>query len=153
MHNLFITYIEKINSKKFPKDAVDSSNDLQLVTLAALADIMPMQNENRIFVKSGIHSINKGKTRYGIAELLARLNLVGKPLNSTDISWKLIPVLNAAGRFNPSDCIVIGDSLENDVYGPYSAGMDAYYFDRGKEKYNKKLVKSFKKYTDLMRRF
>lgn len=103
LHNLFITYIEKINSKKFPKDAVDSSNDLQLVTLAALADIMPMQNENRIFVKSGIHSINKGKTRYGIAELLARLNLVGKPLNSTDISWKLIPVLNAAGRLGQSN--------------------------------------------------
>lgn len=61
--------------------------------------------------------------------------------------------LNAAGRSNLSDCIVIGDSLENDVYGPYSAGMDAYYFDRGKEKYNKKLVKSFKRYTDLMRRF
>lgn len=103
LHNLFISYIEKINSKKFPKDAVDSSNDLQLVTLAALADIMPMQNENRIFVKSGIHSINKGKTRYGIAELLARLNLVGKPLNSTDISWKLIPVLNAAGRLGQSN--------------------------------------------------
>ena len=103
LHNLFITYIEKINSKKFPKDAVDSSNDLQLVTLAALADIMPMQNENRIFVKSGIHSINKGKTRYGIAELLARLNLVGKPLNSTDVSWKLIPVLNAAGRLGQSN--------------------------------------------------
>lgn len=103
LHNLFITYVEKINSKKFPKDAVDSSNDLQLVTLAALADIMPMQNENRIFVKSGIHSINKGKTRYGIAELLARLNLVGKPLNSTDISWKLIPVLNAAGRLGQSN--------------------------------------------------
>ena len=103
LHNLFITYIEKINSKKFPKDAVDSSNDLQLVTLAALADIMPMQNENRIFVKSGIHSINKGKTRYGIAELLARLNLVGKPLNSTDISWKLIPILNAAGRLGQSN--------------------------------------------------
>lgn len=103
LHNLFITYIEKINSKKFPKDAVDSSNDLQLVTLAALADIMPMQNENRIFVKSGIHSINKGKTRYGIAELLARLNLVGKPLNSTDVSWKLIPILNAAGRLGQSN--------------------------------------------------
>lgn len=103
LHNLFITYIEKINSKKFPKDAVDSSNDLQLVTLAALADIMPMQNENRIFVKSGIHSINNGKTRYGIAELLARLNLVEKPLNSTDISWKLIPVLNAAGRLGQSN--------------------------------------------------
>lgn len=103
LHNLFITYIEKINSKKFPKDAVDSSNDLQLVTLAALADIMPMQNENRIFVKSGIHSINKGKTRYGIAELLARLNLIGKPLNSTDVSWKLIPILNAAGRLGQSN--------------------------------------------------
>lgn len=118
LHNLFITYIEKINSKKYPKDAVDSSNDLQLVTLAALADIMPMQNENRIFVKAGIHSMNNGKTRYGIAELLARLNLVGKPLNSTEISWKLIPTLNAAGRLGQSnlalELLISEDAIERE---------------------------------------
>lgn len=118
LHNLFITYIEKINSKKYPKDAVDSSNDLQLVTLAALADIMPMQNENRIFVKAGIHSMNNGKTRYGIAELLARLNLVGKPLNSTEISWKLIPILNAAGRLGQSnlalELLISEDAIERE---------------------------------------
>ena len=62
--------------------------------------------------------------------------------------------LNAAGRFNLSDCIVIGDSLENDVYGPYRVGMDAIYFDREKRgDANKKLVKSYNKLGDIMRRF
>ena len=103
LYNLFITYVEKINAKKFPKDIAENSNDLQLVTLAALADIMPMKNENRLFVKAGINSINEGKARYGIAELLSRLNLLGKPLNSTEISWKLIPTLNAAGRLGQSN--------------------------------------------------
>ena len=103
LYNLFITYVEKINAKKFPKDIAENTNDLQLVTLAALADIMPMKNENRLFVKAGINSINEGKARYGIAELLSRLNLLGKPLNSTEISWKLIPTLNAAGRLGQSN--------------------------------------------------
>ena len=62
--------------------------------------------------------------------------------------------LNAAGRFNLSDCIVIGDSLENDVYGPYRVGMDAIYFDREKRgDANKKLVKSYNRLGDIMRRF
>ena len=62
--------------------------------------------------------------------------------------------LNAAGRFSLSDCIVIGDSLENDVYGPYRVGMDAIYFDREKRgDANKKLVKSYNRLGDIMRRF
>ncbi len=62
--------------------------------------------------------------------------------------------LNAAGRFSPSDCIVIGDSLENDVYGPYRVGMDAIYFDRkNKNNSNKKLVKSINNLEVLMRRY
>ena len=62
--------------------------------------------------------------------------------------------LNVAGRFSPSDCIVIGDSLENDVYGPYRVGMDAIYFDRkNKNNSNKKLVKSINNLEVLMRRY
>lgn len=49
----------------------------------------------------------------------------------------------AAGEFDPKDCIMIGDSLDNDVYGAYRAGMDAIYYDpKGKGGYNKHLVKS-----------
>ena len=62
--------------------------------------------------------------------------------------------LNAAGRFDPKDCIVIGDSLEEDVYGPYRVGMDAIYFDRRRRgDANKKLVKSYNRLGDIMRRY
>lgn len=96
--NIFITYIHKKLDQAFPLHASQSEKDLQLVMLAALADIMPLQNENRIFIRQGLLSINNGKTRPGLLELLARLNLNGKRLTATDLSWNVIPVLNAAGR-------------------------------------------------------
>lgn len=97
-YNIFVTFAQKIEAVNFPNHQKEALNDLQLVGIAALADIMPMKNENRIFVKNAIKAINEGKTHRGIAELLARMDLVGKKLTSTDLSWKLIPALNASGR-------------------------------------------------------
>lgn len=93
--NIFITYIQQ-NSYKSNSEKNDF--DLQLVAIAALADIMPLRNENRIFVKQGLDSINKGKIRNGLKELMARLNLLGKKITSKDLSWFLIPALNSTGR-------------------------------------------------------
>lgn len=80
--------------------------DIQLVTLAALADIMPLRNENRILVKNGLDTINEGTVADGLKELLARLGLLGKRLCSTDLSWSVIPVLNAAGRLGEPELAV-----------------------------------------------
>lgn len=102
-YNIFVTFVELSCSKYFPQHDTDALQDLQLVGIAALADIMPMQNENRIFVKNALSAINGGKTRKGIAELIARMDLAGKSLTSTDLSWKLIPALNASGRMGQSN--------------------------------------------------
>lgn len=102
-YNIFVTFVELTAAKVFPKHDSDALQDLQLVGIAALADIMPMQNENRIFVKTALSAINGGKTRKGIAELIARMDLAGKALTSTDLSWKLIPALNASGRMGQSN--------------------------------------------------
>lgn len=101
--SIFITFIEIKQKIHFPNLEEETLNDLQLVGIAALADIMPMSNENRIFVKSALSSINKGKTRKGIAELLARMDMTGKQITSTDLSWKMIPALNASGRMGQSN--------------------------------------------------
>lgn len=51
----------------------------------------------------------------------------------------------AAGNFEPSECLVIGDSLDNDVYGAYRAGIDAIFYNpKGEGTYNKHLVKSIR---------
>ena len=93
--NIFITYIQQAI---FKNNNERNSFDLQLVAIAAIADIMPLVNENRILVKQGLDSINSGKIRPGLIELMARLNLIGKKVTSTDLSWGLIPALNATGR-------------------------------------------------------
>lgn len=76
----------------------DLDNTFQLATLAAIADIMPLQNENRILINCGLSSINKGSLRPGLLELFSRAKLLGKTITATDLSWNVIPILNAAGR-------------------------------------------------------
>ncbi|MGN0728452.1 single-stranded-DNA-specific exonuclease RecJ [Treponema sp.] len=97
-YNIFVTYAWQELKSRFPSDSEREQNDLQLVALAALADIMPMRNENRLFVKSGINAMNANKVRPGLRELMSSLGLLGKRITSTEISWTLIPNLNAAGR-------------------------------------------------------
>ena len=101
--NIFITYIQKKTSSIQEKDLLQ---DLQLVALAALADIMPLTNENRILVHNGINAINNGPVISGLTELLARLNMLGKRNTSGNLSWDVVPVLNAAGRLGQPELAV-----------------------------------------------
>ena len=155
--NIFITYTEKRQNQLFPNLKKDSDRDLQLVALAAMADIMPMKNENRIFVKNALESINKNEIRPGLQELIARTNLINKDITSTDLSWTIVPVLNAAGRLGKSNLsleLLISDNskersrLAEEVI--YLNEMRKTYVQEGEiltlrqaeenfEKYNKKL--------------
>lgn len=101
--NLFITYTERMQEEYFPSLKSDSEMDIQLVGLAALADIMPMKNENRIFLKNALSKMNQGIIRDGLKELFAKANFSNKEITSTDLSWSIVPVLNAAGRLGKSN--------------------------------------------------
>lgn len=103
LYNLYVSYCKKIQALKNPQIIDEEKKDLQLVALAALADIMPMKNENRIFVKNGIKSIKKDRPRPGLAELFHKLNINIDTITSTDLSWNVIPALNAAGRMGKSN--------------------------------------------------
>ena len=103
IYNLYVTYCKKLIAQKKPQQTADELKDLQLVALAALADIMPMKDENRVFVRNGIASIKKQRPRAGLAELFNKLNINIDALTSTDLSWTVIPALNAAGRMGKSD--------------------------------------------------
>ncbi len=103
IYNLYVTYCKKIIAQKKPQQTTDEQKDLQLVALAALADIMPMTDENRILVKNGISSIKTNRPRQGLAELFNELNINIDALTSTDLSWSVIPALNAAGRMGHAD--------------------------------------------------
>ncbi len=70
---------------------------LDLMAVASIADMMPLHNENRIIVERGLQSISRA-ARPGLRELLLELGLPGQQISTKDLSWKVIPVLNAAGR-------------------------------------------------------
>ncbi len=102
--NLFVTFASKQNANK--NDAENDALDLQLVALSTLADIMPLKKENRILVRQGLMAINSGKIRQGLHELLQRLEILGKPISATTLSWNVNPVLNASGRLGKPDIAV-----------------------------------------------
>lgn len=103
IYNVYVSYCKMCIAKKYPKQIVNEKKDMQLVALAALADVMPMKNENRIFVKNGISIIKKDGPRKGLAELFNKLKINRENLSSKDLSWTIIPSLNAAGRMGKSN--------------------------------------------------
>lgn len=70
---------------------------MQLETIGTIADLMPMRGENRLIVKKGLKLLSS-KPMPSLNYLLTSLNLIGRPLTAKDISYRLTPVLNAAGR-------------------------------------------------------
>jgi single-stranded-DNA-specific exonuclease len=85
---------ERVNPelREFLLDAVG------LAALGLVADVVPLRDENRIFVRHGLDRI-RARPSVGLAALVeaAGLGSNGK-LTSEDIAFKLAPRLNAAGR-------------------------------------------------------
>lgn len=96
--SLFTSWVYKAN----PSLGADFLPVLDLVALGTLADLMPLEGENRILVKLGMQTLNTTR-REGLRALLMKLKLLGKPLSTTDVSWSLTPVINAAGRLGQPD--------------------------------------------------
>ena len=75
----------------------DFETIMQLETIGTIADLMPMRGENRLIVKKGLKLLSS-KPMPSLNYLITSLNLIGRPLTAKDISYRLTPVLNAAGR-------------------------------------------------------
>lgn len=106
LFNLYVTYTNMMIAKKFPDNALEERKDLQLVALAAIADIMPLKNENRLFVRAGINSLSSDGPRKGLLELFSRLRINTEILTAKDLSWTVTPALNAAGRLGQADVAI-----------------------------------------------
>jgi single-stranded-DNA-specific exonuclease len=71
---------------------------LDLVALATVADVVPLQDENRGFVREGLAQISRG-ARCGIRALKQVAGVV-RDCSPETIAFKLAPRLNAAGRLD-----------------------------------------------------
>lgn len=71
---------------------------LGLAALGLIADVVPLQDENRIFVRHGLNRI-KEKPSVGLRALMEAAELGGEnPISAEDVGFRLAPRLNAAGR-------------------------------------------------------
>lgn len=73
---------------------------LDLVALGTVADLVPLDHNNRILVHQGIARIRSGRCRPGIAALLEVAGRDQRKLSTTDIGFILGPRINAAGRLD-----------------------------------------------------
>ena len=73
---------------------------LDLVALGTVADVVPLDHNNRILVHHGLRRIRQGQACSGILALLAIAKRDHKHIVSADLGFALGPRLNAAGRLD-----------------------------------------------------
>jgi single-stranded-DNA-specific exonuclease len=73
---------------------------LDLVALGTVADVVPLEQNNRTLVYQGVQRIRSGKARPGILSLIDISGRQRSRLTATDLGFALAPRLNAAGRLD-----------------------------------------------------
>ena len=68
-----------------------------LVLFGSVADVVPLIEENRAYVKCALKELEKpSHIRYNV--ILEKINLLNTKVDTQAISWRLAPFINAAGR-------------------------------------------------------
>ena len=73
---------------------------LDLVALGSVADVVPLDANNRILVHQGLARIRAGRARPGLRAILEVAGRDHRRITSTDLGFILGPRLNAAGRLD-----------------------------------------------------
>jgi len=73
---------------------------LDLVALGTVADVVPLDANNRVLVAQGLRRIRAGRCVPGIRALLALAERSSADLTAADLAFGVAPRLNAAGRID-----------------------------------------------------
>ena len=104
---------------------------LDLVALGTVADVVPLDKNNRILVEQGLRNIRQGKACVGINALFQVAGKNAQRAVATDLSFGCGPRLNAAGRLDDMS-VGIECLLVNDYYTAMdlATALDDYNRDR-----------------------
>jgi len=96
------------------KSAPNLAALLDLVALGTVADVVRLDDNNRILVEQGLARIRSGKTWPGVAALLAVAGRTAARASTYDLGFALGPRLNAAGRLEDMaigiECLATNDA-------------------------------------------
>lgn len=84
-----------------PVAGFDLREVLDLVAVGTVADIVPLDGENRVFVQKGL--LQMEKTRWIGLRALMDISAVRPPVRPVDVGFRLGPRLNAAGRLGTAE--------------------------------------------------
>ncbi|HHW97878.1 MAG TPA: single-stranded-DNA-specific exonuclease RecJ [Oligoflexales bacterium] len=76
---------------------VDLRPFLDLVAVGTIADMVPLNSDNRVFAVHGLRRLNQD-TRPGLAALKAVAGIAAKNIDARAVAFSLAPRLNATGR-------------------------------------------------------
>ncbi len=98
----------------FKGEAPNLRKLLDLVAIGTVADMVPLQDENRIFVSYGLKELN-GLPRPGLLAMLEAARIKSGEASAETIGFQIAPRLNAAGRLKQAkaafDLLVTDDAL------------------------------------------
>jgi single-stranded-DNA-specific exonuclease len=101
---------------------------LDLVALGTVADVVPLDQNNRRLVKQGLNNLRAGRARPGI---LALLDVAGRNparINASDLGFAAGPRLNAAGRLDDMtrgiECLLCDDPVTARAYALELDGLN-----------------------------
>lgn len=86
---------------------------LDLVALGTVADVVPLESNNRTLVYQGLERIRRGRARPGLLALLEVAGRQPERISAADLGFAVAPRLNAAGRLDDMslgiECLLTSD--------------------------------------------
>jgi single-stranded-DNA-specific exonuclease len=89
-------------SNEFREFLIDAT---ALAALGTIADVVPLQGENRVLAHFGLGGLRKTRLN-GLRALIESAGLTGQSLDSFDVGFRLAPRLNACGRMGHAQLAV-----------------------------------------------
>ncbi|MBN1482672.1 single-stranded-DNA-specific exonuclease RecJ [candidate division KSB1 bacterium] len=83
-------------------DASILENYIELVAIGTSADIVPLVDENRIFVKAGLTALNNSENT-GMKALIKAAGIYGREIGTGQIVFIIAPRINAVGRMGNAE--------------------------------------------------
>ena len=109
-------YVIAALAKALAQDGFRVAELLDLVALGTVADVVPLDRNNRILVAQGLRRIRAGRCVPGIRALLESAGRNQERITAADLGFAVAPRLNAAGRLTDMSvgiaCLLAEDANE-----------------------------------------
>ena len=109
-------YVMAALARELGHDEFRAADLLDLVALGTVADVVPLDRNNRVLVEQGLRRIRAGRCVPGIRALLESAGRRLDQVSAADLGFAVAPRLNAAGRLTDMSvgiaCLLADDPIE-----------------------------------------